>query len=1022
MTLRRFTFDLLLTPIAAPRGEAGTMDSTSRRAVAIVMLLALALYILPILLGFGWTSLSGPSLQNIRVHQYRYPAHKITAEPWGAAVVVTPAESRLRQYILNGDLPLWNPYQGLGQPYAAQGEGSPYSPSAILRALAPPWAGNLITFAMFLLASLATLVVARLLGLSLGAQGFAASAMFLSTSLTFHISRYNIADQNAFIPVQLAAVLWAAKRQSRRAYALLALTTALTLIAGFVQTAIATVALSGVLGCILIVVTVETFQARLRAAALLIASTGVGAALVAPFLFPIAELATIGFHKNIISVVNYTPPIANLIAFNYPALLGEPLTNNSLIRVDWDNLFATSSITVFLLCLIGIAASKWNDSSQRTMFWAILIVALVLTLRFMNLPPLSWLAKLPGLGQMTTKHTQAITAFFLLLAAALALDQAQHWNRARVKLIVLGATLFAVVMVVAGAEISGWKRGLVRAIGVWGGYPAATLIALVFLAVWTWLARKAPAFGSQRFAAIVGIVATAELSVYIPLGEMFWGMAYLRLLVAAGIVAAGCFYVYGRNALAMGAATVAVCLYALLIVLPPEGLPSLQHTREVPAFARYVRQHAGHTYRSFGIFPDHSSEVPVQDLGVVGPLAPSGFAAFIHAIDPEGRLGYAASTVFVLAGWGNVSTEQYLRHRAIFDWLGVRFLVLEKSLLDNANRGMLNLAKERPSEFAVGFDDENTRVIESLHARPRFEFASPLASVRSQAAIVRQLQNDPASIESVARVEADGVDAQQVAALERPSSADTVRLVGESPGYLRLTASTTSSRLLVVKDSFFPGWRATVDGRETPLLRVNGMVQGVRVPAGGDHTIELTYLPASFTYGSIVAATALAAFLGLLVIASRDSRHSAALALALGLACVGVIAAMPYFFREREKSTGRLGTLVAACALDLRGVSVERHKTDSTNTSQPFLKATNRAYLPAVTLAGAHVVIGPGTLVYRKETGIAEVDAHGHFRPLTGDEGSTVKLGPTSACEGTGGPSGVFAGGRWKLTESRTPD
>ncbi len=275
---------------------------------------------------------------------------------------------------------------------------------------------------------------------------------------------------------------------------------------------------------------------------------------------------------------------------------------------------------------------------------------------------------------------------------------------------------------------------------------------------------------------------------------------------------------------------------------------------------------------------------------------------------------------------------------------------------------------------------------------------------------------------SVARVEADGVSAQQVAALERPSSAGTVRLVEESPGHLRLTTTTTSSRLLVVKDSFFPGWRATVDGRETPLLRVNGMVQGVQVPAGDDHTIELTYLPASFTDGSIVAATALAAFLGLLVIASRESRHLAALALALGLACTGVIAAMPHFFRVQEKPTGRLGTLVETCALDLRGVSVERHKTDSTNTSQPFLKATNAAYLPTVTLAGAHVVIGPGTLVYRKETGIAEVDAQGQFRPLTGDEGSTVKLGPTSACEGAGGPSAVFAGGRWKLSKIRTSD
>ncbi len=997
----------------------------ARSALVIAMLLALILYVLPLSFGFGWTSIFEHSLENSDVAGHRHPAHKITAEPWGAAVVVTPAESRLKQYLLTGSLPLWNPYQGLGEPYAAQGEGSPYALPAILRAIAPPWAGNLITFAMFLLASLATLIVARLLRLSLAAQAFAASSMFLSTSLTFHIARYNIADQNTFIPVQLAAVIWAAKRRSRAGYVLLALITSLTLVAGFVQTAIATVALAGALGCILVAATNETVQPRLRTVAMLFASISVGTALAAPFLFPIAELAAIGFHKNIISVVNYTPPIANLIAFHFPALLGEPLTNNSIIRVDWDNLFAASSITVFLLCLIGIAASKWNDSSQHVLFWALLIGAVVLTLRFMNLPPLSWLARLPGLGQMTTKHTQAITAFFLLLAAALALDRAQYWDHARVKLIVLGTALFAVVLVVVGAESNGWSRVFARAISVWGGYPSVTLIMLLILAGWVNFASKPLAFGSPRFAAIVSMVAVAELSLYVPLGEKFWGVAYLRLLVAAGIVAAGCFYLNGRKPLAIGAAAVTVCLYGLLIVLPREGLPPLQHAREVPAFAQYLRQHAGHEYRSFGIFPDHSSQVPVQDVGTVGPLAPSGFAAFVHMIDPEGRLNYAGSTVFVLAGWGRLPTEQYLRHRAIFDWLGVRFLVLERSLLDDSNRGMLNLAQERPSEFAVAFDDENTRVIESLNARPRFEFASAVATVRSQAAIVRQLQNDPLSIYSVARIEADATPAPHVAAQERAPSADTVHLIEERPGYLRLTATSSGPRLLVIKDSFFPGWRAHVEGQDAPLLRVNGMVRGVYLPSKGPHTIELTYLPASFRYGNIVAVVALLAFLGLLLAMERPAWNSAAFALALGVVCTGTLAGIPYFFHEQEKSTGRLGSLRETCALDLRGVHLGRHRTDSANPGQPFLKATNAAYLPTVVRNGAREDIGPGTLVYLDGAGIAEVDQKGRFRPLTADEGTTVRLGKSgfsSACERVGASSAVFAGGRWKLSDSRTSD
>ena len=48
-----------------------------------------------------------------------------------------PYDITLRRYILNGKLPLWNSNKGIGTPFAAQGEGSPYFPLTIIRALLP---------------------------------------------------------------------------------------------------------------------------------------------------------------------------------------------------------------------------------------------------------------------------------------------------------------------------------------------------------------------------------------------------------------------------------------------------------------------------------------------------------------------------------------------------------------------------------------------------------------------------------------------------------------------------------------------------------------------------------------------------------------------------------------------------------------------------------------------------------------------------------------------------------------------
>jgi Bacterial membrane protein YfhO len=64
--------------------------------------------------------------------------------------------------------------------------------------------------------------------------------------------------------------------------------------------------------------------------------------------------------------------------------------------------------------------------------------------------------------------------------------------------------------------------------------------------------------------------------------------------------------------------------------------------------------------------------------------------------------------------------------------------------------------------------------------------------------------------------------------------------------------------LLVLTDSWFPGWKARVDGDEVPIERVDYLIRGVPVPAG-NHRVEFSYEPASWRAGWIVSLLALIA-------------------------------------------------------------------------------------------------------------------------------------------------------------------
>jgi hypothetical protein len=113
-----------------------------------------------------------------------------------------------------------------------------------------------------------------------------------------------------------------------------------------------------------------------------------------------------------------------------------------------------------------------------------------------------------------------------------------------------------------------------------------------------------------------------------------------------------------------------------------------------------------------------------------------------------------------------------------------------------------------------------------------------------------------------------GFDARRVAVTERPvpglavggdgSGAGSARLVEYGEERARVEVAARRSALLVLTDVHFPGWEATVDGREVDIEQVDYLLRGVRV-AAGRHLVEFRYRPASFTVGWVVSLLALIA-------------------------------------------------------------------------------------------------------------------------------------------------------------------
>lgn len=110
---------------------------------------------------------------------------------------------------------------------------------------------------------------------------------------------------------------------------------------------------------------------------------------------------------------------------------------------------------------------------------------------------------------------------------------------------------------------------------------------------------------------------------------------------------------------------------------------------------------------------------------------------------------------------------------------------------------------------------------------------------------------------------------------------DTIYETSYAPNKLTYKAHSAQGGLAVFSEIYFPwGWKATIDGKEANLGRVNYVLRAMQLPAG-DHTIEMTFDPDEVHNTESIAKIAcglifllLLAALGYEVVRSRRSKRN----------------------------------------------------------------------------------------------------------------------------------------------------
>lgn len=154
----------------------------------------------------------------------------------------------------------------------------------------------------------------------------------------------------------------------------------------------------------------------------------------------------------------------------------------------------------------------------------------------------------------------------------------------------------------------------------------------------------------------------------------------------------------------------------------------------------------------------------------------------------------------------------------------------------------------------------------------RYRLADPLP----RAYLVDRVEIEPDSVAILNRFIAGGEDPHRIAFVSegRPLRGDAapragrIRWLAGNNHSVRLEVDAPARSLLVLTDTWYPGWTVSIDGERAPIERVNWHFKGVYLEPG-EHRVRFEYRPRGIVPGAIVSAIGLLVLVGVVIAGGR---------------------------------------------------------------------------------------------------------------------------------------------------------
>lgn len=729
--------------------------------------------------------------------------------------------------LLSGHLPLWNPYVGMGAPLAANYQSALFYPGTwvyfgLFLVGGVRWMawGQAVMIAVHLVWSACGMArLAAHLGLGRFAQVVAGLAFGLSGYLAARASFLSINAAAAWLPwiVLCMTVLVDALQSNsrvRRAFLLLSLCVTFQLLAGHAQTTWYTMLLTGAWGVFYALsrrFDAEPFRLAIRAA------VGYGAAVLlavltaAVQLLPTAEYLAQSQRSAAVAydyALTYSFWPWRLLSFLAPTIFGSPVSGDYWGYGNyWEDAVYIGLVPLLLALavVIGVirrrnrAAAGGDSSRALIIFLAVVILIAFLFALGSNTPVYPWLYRnFPTFDMFQAPTRWTLAAEFAL--ALLAGYGAQMWARPNGRGLYwtrLGAMGAVAVLIGAGV---GWL--------ILGSVSPTFVRAAAMFGLWSFgaalLSLKAP---ERR---MTGEQASGQQVVrWSRWNTAAAGWIALDLLIAGwGLNPAGPLDLYAASP---SAAEVSRIAKGGRLYIPPAEEREIKYKRFL-VFDTFDPGEDWINLRRVNLANANMLD-RLPTANQYDPLTPAAYAAWMEMLE--------SASVQQEAGLLRLMDVGVVERIAAGVDPGVTWTAVERG-------GRVGVAP--CARWVKNFAEAQKMLLESDPAAAGIIYLSRMPGA----------PDDPGC--------------QPAAAwLKYPP---TVKLTTDGyqtdPDRLVIEVDLPAAGWVWVADTWYPGWRATIDGEHKAIAQANGLFRAVPVEPGA-HRIVMEYRPVSFLAGAALS-------------------------------------------------------------------------------------------------------------------------------------------------------------------------